>query len=229
MLSIVRIHNELLGTYGDRGNADVLAFRAHLNGIGAEVIDVSYREKLPESADIYLLGGAEDAAQSLSLMALKESGSLNRAVNHGATLLAICAGFQIIGQSFTNGQGDVIAGLGLLDVTTTPGKVRFVGDIKISSSLIDCEFTGFENHGGATEIGSSVQAFGKVLVGHGNGYSQLDGAVSGKVYGTYLHGPLLARNPEFADYLLAQATDSEINYSDEIAQEYALWRRRVTK
>ncbi len=229
MLTIVRIHNELLGTYGDRGNADVLAFRAHLNGIGAEIVDVSFREKLPESADIYLMGGAEDAAQSLSLMALKETGSLSRAVERGATLLAICAGFQIIGESFTNGQGDVISGLGLLEVTTTPGKSRFVGDIKVASTILDCEFTGFENHGGATEIGSSVQPFGKVLVGNGNGYSNLDGAISGNIYGTYLHGPLLARNPEFADHLLTNATDSEMKYSDDLAIEYAQWRRKVTK
>lgn len=229
MLSIIRIHNELLGTYGDRGNADVLAFRAHLNGIGTEIIDISYRDALPESGDIYLMGGAEDAAQSLSLMALKKSGALGRAIERGATLLAICAGFQIIGESFTNGQGDVISGLGLLDVATTPGKSRFVGDIKITSSILGCEFTGFENHGGATEIGSSVQPFGKVLVGHGNGYSGLDGAISGNVYGTYLHGPLLARNPEFADLLLSRVTKSEIIYVDELAIEYAQWRRKVTK
>ena len=229
-LTIVRIHNELLGTYGDRGNADVLAFRAHLNGIPAKVIDISFKESLPKSADIYLMGGAEDAAQALSLMALKSDGALAQAVDSGALLLAICAGFQIIGESFTNAQGDIISGLGLLDVTTTPGKDRFVGDIKIYSQLLDCELTGFENHGGATILGNDAAAFGQVLVGHGNGDRITDGAVSGNVIGTYLHGPVLARNPEFADFLLHRITGlKSIDYQDELATDYAQWRRKMTK
>lgn len=229
-LTIVRIHNELLGTYGDRGNADVLAFRAHLNGIPTKVIDISFKESLPKGADIYLMGGAEDAAQALSLMALKSDGALAQAVDSGALLLAICAGFQIIGESFTNSAGDIISGLGLLDVTTTPGKERFVGDIKIYSKLLDCELTGFENHGGATVLGNDAVAFGQVLVGHGNGDRIADGAVSGNVIGTYLHGPVLARNPEFADFLLHRITGlKSIDYQDELAIEYAQWRRKMIK
>ena len=230
MLTIVRIHNELLGTYGDRGNADVLAFRAHLNGIAAEVVDISYLEILPKSADIYLMGGAEDAAQALSLTALEKGGALASAISQGATLLAIFAGFQIVGESFTDGQGQEISGLGLLNVRTSPGEKRFVGDIKVKASFLDCEFTGFENHGGRTLLGEGVQPFGHVLVGHGNGAESVDGAISGNVFGTYLHGPVLARNPEFADFLLAKTTgQSTINYVDELAVEYAHWRRSVTK
>ncbi len=230
MLSIVRIHNELLGTYGDRGNADVLAFRAHLNGVGAQVIDVSYNQPLPNSADIYLMGGAEDAAQSLSLHDLKSSGQLASAISNGAILLAICAGFQIIGESFINAQGEEISGLGLLEVTTRPGEPRCVGDIKIKSPLLDVELTGFENHGGVTTLGTGVTAFGQVIVGRGNGDGRTDGAYSGNVFGTYMHGPVLARNPELADLLLAKATGlASINYVDELAIEYAQWRRKVTK
>lgn len=229
-LTIVRIHNELLGTYGDSGNADVLAFRAHLNGIPTKVLDISFKENLPKSADIYLMGGAEDSAQALSLIALKSEGALAQAVDSGALLLAICAGFQIIGESFTNAQGDIISGLGLLDVTTTPGKERFVGDIKIYSQLLKCELTGFENHGGATVLGNDAAAFGQVLVGHGNGDRITDGAVSGNVIGTYLHGPVLARNPEFADFLLHRLTGlKSMDYQDELAIEYAQWRRKMTK
>jgi CobQ-like glutamine amidotransferase family enzyme len=230
MLDIIRIHNELLGTYGDRGNADVLAFRAHLNGIPAKVSDISFNDKLPKTADIYLMGGAEDAAQALSLSALKEDGRLAKAVAAGAALFAVCAGFQIIGESFVNGQNEEVAGLGLLDVSTVPGAIRYVGDIKVSSTVIDCELTGFENHGGHTTLGAGVKPFGKVMVGYGNGAGVFDGAINGKVLGTYLHGPVLARNPELADYLLEQVTGAKsLDFQDVLANEYALWRRKVTK
>lgn len=230
MLTIIRIHNELLGTYGDRGNADVLAFRAHLNGIPATVHDISFQEKLPKTADIYLMGGAEDAAQTLSLSALKADGHLVKAVAAGATLFAICAGFQIIGESFVNSQNEEVAGLGLLDVRTVPGTIRYVGDIKVASTIINCELTGFENHGGQTTLAAGVKSFGRVMVGHGNGDGIFDGAINGNVLGTYLHGPVLARNPELADYLLEQVTGNKsLDFQDDLADEYALWRRKVTK
>jgi len=230
MLTIVRIHNELLGTYGDRGNADVLAFRAKEAGVTSTILDISYRDPMPESGDIYLLGGAEDAAQALSLAALKRDGVMARIAKSDSVLLAICAGFQIIGTTFVNGENEVVDGLGLLDVSTVPGKSRCVGDVKIFSDLVGIELTGFENHGGVTTIGSSATAFGKVIVGRGNGDGVHDGAVSGNVFGTYLHGPVLARNPEFADFLLARATGMKIEkVTDPLADEYAMWRRSVTK
>lgn len=230
MLTIVRIHNELLGTYGDRGNAEVLAFRAHLNGLGAVVVDVSYRDPLPASGDIYLLGGAEDAAQLLSLKALSSDKNFATALDAGATLLAVCAGFQIIGKSFTNGAGETVPGLGLLDVATVPGDRRYVGDIKVHSQLMNADLTGFENHGGKTILGPTAQPFATVKVGFGNGDSGVDGAYKGNIFGTYLHGPVLARNPEFADFLLARvAGESAINAVDELALEYAAWRREVIR
>ncbi len=230
MLTIVRIHNELLGTYGDRGNSDVLAFRAERAGITATILDISYRDPMPASGDIYLLGGAEDAAQALSLAALKRDGTLARVAETGSVVLAICAGFQIIGSTCINGENEIVEGLGLLDVTTTPGKARSVGDIKIKSDLLAAELTGFENHGGLTTLGKSVKAFGSVVVGRGNGDGISDGAVKGNIFGTYLHGPVLARNPEFADFLLQRATGTDIpDVNDPLALEYATWRRLVTK
>jgi lipid II isoglutaminyl synthase (glutamine-hydrolysing) len=229
-LKIIRIHNELLGTYGDQGNAEVLAFRAKFHGITATIVDVSYNEELPTNGDIYLLGGAEDAAQLLSLEALKRSNNLDTlemAIERGAVLLAICAGFQIIGRSFW-ANGVEVEGLGILDVTSKPGSKRIVGDIKTTSTVLGFELTGFENHMGHTILGASTEPFGKVIKGTGNGDGKFDGAVSGNIFGSYMHGPILARNPEFADLLLTRATGRKYaQITDPLASKYAVWRRKV--
>jgi hypothetical protein len=225
---IVRIHNELLGTYGDRGNADVLAFRAKFHGITTEIIDVAYNDEMPTNGNIYLLGGAEDAAQVLSLEAISRDGNMEFALENGAVLLAVCAGFQIIGESFY-ANGVEQEGLGLINMRTIPGKKRYVGDIKVKESQVGIELTGFENHGGQTILGEGVQPLGKVITGNGNGDGKYDGAVLGNIFGTYLHGPLLARNPEFADLLLARATGRKFTQiHDPLGAEYAVLRRKLT-
>ena len=222
-IRIVRIHNELLGTYGDRGNADVLAFRAGLAGVKAHIVDVSYRDELPDDGDIYLLGGAEDAAQVLSCQALKGFDFTSHVV------LAVCAGFQILGNSYFAG-GVKQEGLGVIDMETIPGSSRFVGDIKIYSDVVNVELTGFENHGGQTNLAGGITPLGRVITGSGNGASGVDGAVVGNVFGTYLHGPVLARNPEFADLLLERALGCELSrVNDPLADQYAAWRRAVIK
>jgi CobQ-like glutamine amidotransferase family enzyme len=229
MLEIIRIHNELMGTYGDRGNADILKFRASIAGIRSSVTDISYSQVIPRTGDIYLLGGAEDAAQVLSHAALAKSKALNSAVAKGAVVLAVCAGFQIIGNSFV-ANDERYSGLGLLDVQTSAGKKRLVGDIAIESEFFDANLTGFENHSGITTLGKSVMPLGKVIVGNGNGAGDVDGAVFGNVFGTYLHGPVLARNPEFADLLLERAAGEPIKVvRDELADRYAKWRRAAIK
>jgi lipid II isoglutaminyl synthase (glutamine-hydrolysing) len=228
-IKIVRIHNELLGTYGDQGNAEVLAFRAKFHGITASIVDISFNDTLPTNGDIYLLGGAEDAAQLLSLEALQRDDTLNIAIERGAVVLAVCAGFQIIGKKFW-ASGKYVDGLGLLDVTSEPGKKRFIGDVKTTSTVLGFELTGFENHVGQTILGPTVEPFGKVSVGHGNGDGKYDGAVQGNIFGTYLHGPILARNPEFADLLLTRATGRKYaQITDPLASRYAEWRRKVIK
>ena len=218
-MKIVRIHNELLGTYGDRGNADVLAYRAGFNGIVAHIVDVSYRDAMPTDGDIYLLGGAEDAAQVLSCESLRGVDFSDRLV------LAVCAGFQILGNSYYAG-GVKQKGLGVIDMETVPGITRFVGDIKISSDVVGADLTGFENHGGATNLASGITPLGNVITGMGNGNTGVDGAVVGNVFGTYLHGPVLARNPEFADLLLERAVGHVLpRVNDPLADEYAQYRR----
>ncbi len=229
MLEIIRIHNELLGTYGDRGNADVLKYRAGLRKLRARVTDISYLDPIPKSGDIYLLGGAEDAAQLLSLTALRKGSILKRAADKGAVVLAICAGFQLLGTKYVT-RDEELTGLGLLDVTTTPGDKRLVGDIAVQSRLFETPLTGFENHSSVTTLGEWVEAFGTVLQGNGNGIAGVDGAINGNVFGTYLHGPVLARNPEFADLLLERAVGAPLmSVDDELALRYAKWRRAHIK
>ena len=227
MLEIIRIHNELLGTSGDRGNSDVLQYRAGLRKIKARVTDISYLDPLPRTGDIYLLGGAEDAAQLLSLTALRKGSILARAANKGAVVLAICAGFQLLGTKYIT-RDEEFAGLGLLDVSTAPGDKRLVGDIAVKSPLFELPLTGFENHRSVTTLGSEAKPFASVISGNGNGVAGLDGAMSENVFGTYLHGPVLARNPEFADLLLERALGTSIEpVVDDLATEYAKWRRAL--
>ena len=205
-LRIIRIHNELLGTYGDQGNAEVLAFRAKNLGIDSIIIDISYDQAIPRDGSIYLLGGAENAAQLLSLEAMKRDNALKDAIADGAVLLAVCAGFQIIGNTFWAGDKKV-DGLGLLDIETDAGTdQRCVGDVVAHSSIFNLDLIGFENHAGRTVLGSSTKPFATVTSGFGNGDGKTDGAVQGNVIGTYMHGPVLARTPALADLLIARAS-----------------------
>jgi len=219
-IKIIRIHNELLGTYGDQGNAEVLAYRAKFHDIATTITDISYEQPLPRDGNIYLLGGAEDAAQLLSLEALNRDRALKDAITDGAVLLAVCAGFQIIGNSFwANGrQAD---GLALLDVESLPGgKTRFVGEVRAHSNSLNLDLNGFENHSGKTILGPSAQALSTVNSGFGNGDSKTDGAVLGNVFGTYMHGPILARNPQFADLLLARAIGRRLSFVEDKSFPY---------
>ncbi len=205
-VEIVLVYQSLLGIYGDRGNATVLLKRLTWRGIDARVTVVEAGEPLPDSGQVYLLGGGEDAAQVSAVRALQADGGLHRAATRGAAVLAVCAGYQIAGQSFTVGdQDDVIEGLGLLDVTTVRGPIRAVGEILTRWRGHDGDeqwLTGFENHGGYTTLGSTAQPLATVEVGIGNAGDGTEGAVAGTVIGTYPHGPALARNPALADHVL---------------------------
>jgi len=218
-VSIALLYPELLGTYGDGGNATVLAQRLRWRGIPVEVVDVTASEPVPESCDLYLMGGGEDGPQALAVRELKASGALDRAVEGGAAVLAVCAGYQILGREFLGPDGKAHEGLGLLDCTTTRGEgPRRVGEVVVvpDESLGIPELTGYENHAGVTALGPDASPLGQVVVGRGNDSGDgSEGIVSGRVVGTYLHGPVLARNPALADLLLSwvvgplQAVDDE--------------------
>ncbi len=212
-VAVVVLFPDLLGTYGDGGNGLVLHRRLQWRGIASDLLEVPSGSPVPETAQLYLLGGGEDAPQTEAARELGTDGPLHRAVEAGAVVLAVCAGMQICGVSFPDNQGRPQEGLGLLDcVTVKTDEPRAVGEL-----LVDADdrfglppLTGFENHGGRTRPGPSATTLGGVRAGVGNG-DGTEGVLAdhgdgrGKVLGTYLHGPALARNPALADVLLAWA------------------------
>ena len=194
---------ELLGTYGDGGNALVLAQRLRWRGIDADVVRIGVEDALPDDCEIYVLGGGEDAPQTFATARLTELG-FAATVARGAVVFAVCAGFQILGQSFTGSDGAPQPGLGIVDCTTRPKGERQIGELVVEPTQLDLPMlTGFENHGGITELSAGAVALGRVKVGSGNGTGSVEGVVAGHVVGTYLHGPALARNPALADLLLS--------------------------
>jgi len=234
-LRIVVIHPELLGTYGDIGNARILAHRARVRGISAEIMSTAHDESLPTEADIYLLGGGEDRAQIASVEALRSSVThLGNALDRGAQLFAVCAGLQILGESFPGLNGDLVSGLGMVPIISHPGNDRIVGEVLVQSDLFALPLTGFENHRGRTDL-RGVIPLGRVLVGGGNGGSgiapeaRVDGFIAGGILATYLHGPALVRNPDLADYLLTRVVGAlpTLPPSEEIAERLAAERRRA--
>jgi CobQ-like glutamine amidotransferase family enzyme len=198
---------DVMGTYGDGGNAVVLRQRLRLRGIDAEIIEITLADPVPDSLDLYTLGGAEDYAQRLATKHLIQHPGLQRAVERGAPVLAICAAIQVLGHWYETSSGERVDGVGLLDVTTSPQPRRTIGEV-VSQPLLpglSQRLTGFENHRGGTVLGSSAQPLATVVSGAGNRAGDgFDGAVQGSVIATYLHGPCLARNPELADLLLSR-------------------------
>jgi len=208
--SVVRIGlvlPDVMGTYGDGGNAVVLRQRLRMRGIAAEIVEITLDDPVPESLDLYTLGGAEDYAQRLATRHLMRYPGLQQAVSRGAPVLAICAAVQVLGRWYETSAGERVEGVGLLDVTTTPQGRRTIGELVTEPLVPGLSelLTGFENHGGGTVLGPDARPLGRVITGAGNragdGY---DGVVQGSVVATYMHGPALARNPELADYLLGK-------------------------
>ncbi|MEU7900056.1 glutamine amidotransferase [Nonomuraea sp. NPDC049152] len=210
-LRLVWIYPDLLSTYGDQGNVLVLEQRARKRGIEVETIHVRSSDPVPDSGDIYLIGGGEDRPQILAAQRLRKDGGLHRAIARGAAMLAVCAGYQIMGSTFGGEEGQPVDGIGLLDIASSRGPARAVGELvaEVDASLNLPTLTGFENHMGVTHLGPGVKPLSRTLAGIGNG-DGFEGCFAGHVVGTYLHGPALARNPALADLLLGWATGSTL-------------------
>ena len=211
---------EVLGTYGDTGNAWILRERARRRGLDAQVVLIDLDTPIPESLDLYTMGGGEDTAQALAAEKFDREPGLRRALAAGRPLLAICASLQVLGHWYRDAQGRRVSGMGVLDVTTDPQGHRSIGEL-VSAPLVDGltdPLTGFENHGGGTVLGPDAAPLGRVVSGTGNGTPEgatpsavaTDGAVQGPIVATYMHGPALARNPQLADLLLARAVGQDL-------------------
>ncbi|MCT1584879.1 type 1 glutamine amidotransferase [Corynebacterium sanguinis] len=202
---------DVLGTYGDDGNALVLRQRARMRGMSAEVERIGLDDAIPDDCDIYSIGGGEDSAQVIAAARLAASPGLQSAAADGRPIFAVCAGMQVLGRTFT-AHGETVDGLGLIDVTTSPMRTRAIGEVAsapsragITAGLTET-LTGFENHMGGTILGPEAEALGTAKRGVGNAEeTNVEGVVQGSVIATYMHGPALARNPQLADLLLAYA------------------------
>jgi CobQ-like glutamine amidotransferase family enzyme len=211
-LRIAHLYPDLLNLYGDRGNLIVLRRRLERRGISARIIPLRLGEALdPDAYDLVFLGGGEDRQQALVAQDLVEKAdALRAALDQGVVILGVCGGYQLLGHVYRPAEGPELPGIGLLDVVTEhpgSGARRLVGNVVVRCAIPGIgTLVGFENHGGRTRLGPGVRPLGHVVVGFGNnGRDRTEGAWSGTVFGTYLHGPLLPKNPQFADHLLRLA------------------------
>jgi CobQ-like glutamine amidotransferase family enzyme len=210
-IRVGHLYPEYLNIYADRGNIAVLTRRAALRGHGLQVEAIGLGQHLePGAYDLLYVGGGQDREQALIAPDLAAKGAaLREAVAGGAALLAVCGGYQLLGRGYRGRDGQLMPGAELFAHETVAGDARMIGDV-----LLECELepgsrrtiAGFENHVGRTLLDPGATPLGRVVHGFGNdGVSGLEGCRLERAIGTYLHGPLLPRNPWLADWLVAQA------------------------
>jgi CobQ-like glutamine amidotransferase family enzyme len=206
MITLVHLYPREMNIYGDTGNVRVLAKRMQWRGIEARIVPVNVGDPLPTGADIVLGGGGQDAAQGeLSDDFLSKGPALRAMAADGVVMLTICGSYQLLGHEFLTQDGIRLPGVGVLDVTTQGSRTRLIGNNSVETATAG-RLVGYENHSGLTRLGPDAQPLGTTAVGRGNnGEDRTEGAVSGNVIGTYLHGPVLAKSPRFADDLLMRA------------------------
>jgi CobQ-like glutamine amidotransferase family enzyme len=205
---VAHLYPDYLNIYADRGNIAVLAARAAARGHELEVRPVSVGDAVPAGeADLFYVGGGQDREQALVAADLAgKADALREAAAGGAAVLAVCGGYQLLGRFYRDRAGVELPGIGLLPLHTVAGERRMIGDVLLDCAWAGRTLAGFENHGGRTFLDEGAEPLGRVLAGFGNdGESGYEGCRAGRVYGTYLHGPLLPRNGWFADRVLADA------------------------
>jgi hypothetical protein len=206
------LYPDLMNIYGDRGNILTLLRRAEWRGYDARALELGRGTvKGMADVDVFFFGGGQDREQALvydDLLQHKQA-PLESAVAAGAMVLAVCGGYQLLGHYYQTAEGERFPGIGMIDVKTEAGKKRFIGDVVIDAAIEGLEpqtLVGFENHSGRTYLGSAARPLGKVRLGSGNnGSDGTEGCLQGGVLGTYLHGSLLPKNPQLADYLIRRA------------------------
>jgi hypothetical protein len=206
-LRIAHLYAHFLNIYGDRGNIITMVQRAKWRGFDVSVRAIGLGEQIdPDYFDFYFIGGGQDKQQiTIAEDLLLKADNIRKAVETGAVILSICGGYQLLGHYYKPHEGPELKGISLLDAHTVAGNRRMIGNVvvhrKDGSTLV-----GFENHSGKTYLNEKVQPLGRINVGNGNnGEDQMEGAADGTVYGTYLHGSILPKNPRFADELLLKA------------------------
>lgn len=207
------LYPELMNIYGDRGNIISLTKRAAWRDIKVETKELNpgFDDRQLNDCDLLVMGGAQDKQQAIVNTDLKKHHkTLSLMIDDGIPGLFVCGGFQFLGNFYKEADGLIIDGLGIFDLhTENPGEnsERLVGNIVIEPLTEGLKETiiGFENHGGRTYLSKNIKPFGKVIKGHGNNDDGFEGARYKNIFGTYLHGPILPKNPEFTDLLLKLA------------------------
>ena len=208
-LKIAHLYPELLNLYGDSGNIVCLKKRLEWRGLQADIEEVHIGDDCDFSqADLVFIGGGTDRQQEIVCEELlKAKVEISAYVEDGGVLLAVCGGYQLLGHSYAMGH-ETLEGLGLVDMHTERGEPRLISDIIVQSDLVSCPIVGYENHGGRTYLSDEVEPLGRVLYGLGNnGEEHFEGCQYKNVIGTYIHGPLLPKNPELSDLLLSTALE----------------------
>lgn len=237
-LRIAHLYPELLNLYGDGGNILVMRKRLAWRGIGCEVEEVHVDDRPSFSdVDIAFIGGGSDREQKIVCdHLLAERSELRAFVEDGGALLAVCGGYQLLGHSYLMGD-EKVEGLSLVDLYTDRGSPRLIGNIAVESRISPQPVVGYENHGGRTHLGPGVEPMGRVLHGHGNdGKSGQEGCLYKNVVGTYVHGPLLPKNPGVADYVLGRALERKygdgslepLDDAEELAANKAMYDRLMS-
>jgi lipid II isoglutaminyl synthase (glutamine-hydrolysing) len=207
-IRVGHLYPDYLNIYADRGNMAVLARRASWRGHELEVESVSIGDALrPGAHDLLYVGGGQDREQALVAVDLAaRADAVREAAADGTAVLAVCGGYQLLGRSYRERDGVELPGIGLFPLDTVAGERRMIGDVLLDCEWADHTLAGFENHAGRTHLDEGALPLGHVVHGFGNdGESGFEGCRVGRAVGTYLHGPLLPRNPWLADWLLAQA------------------------
>ncbi len=234
---VAHLYPEHLNIYADRGNIAVLERRAALRGHELEIESIGLGVEIrPTEHDLFYIGGGQDREQALIARDLvAKSGSIKAAIDEGAALLAVCGGYQLLGRGYRGRDGSLMPGVGLFPHETVAGTARMIGDVLLECGLEPGQrraIAGFENHAGRTRLDPGAEPLGRVVYGFGNdGESGFEGCRVGRAVGTYLHGPLLPRNPWLADWLIAQslahATGSAPPVFQELPDDLAVEAHRV--
>ena len=210
-LKLGHLYPKLLNIYGDIGNIITLKKRCEWRGIDLEIDEINVGDKI-SNHDIYFIGGGQDLQQiEVSKELQKHKEFLISERENMAVFLGICGGYQLLGHYYQPHNGEKLLGISLLDAYTIAGNKRFIGNVTVKSDFVEPNtLVGFENHSGLTYLEGDTEPIGTIVIGNGNnGKDKTEGARYKNVFGTYMHGSFLPKNPQFADYLIELALGSK--------------------